>query len=68
MHVIVTLCSLTLVYVFCRPDRKKNRKIFDWDRQHHDYIDEWQMFNKNVDDNDKPHTNSEYRRYQTWYH
>jgi hypothetical protein len=43
-------------------------KTFDWDRQHQDYIDEWQMFDKNVDDNDKPHMNSEYMRYQTWYH
>jgi hypothetical protein len=67
MHVIVTRCSLTLMYVFCRLDRKKNRKIFDWARHHQYYIDEWEMFDKNVDDNDEPHTNREYRQYQTWY-
>jgi hypothetical protein len=26
------------------------------------------MFDENVDDNDDLHTNSEYRRYQAWYH
>jgi hypothetical protein len=26
------------------------------------------MFDENVDDNDEPHTNREYRRYQAWYH
>jgi hypothetical protein len=56
------------VYVFCRLNRKKNRKIFDWARHHRDYIDEWEMFDENVDDNDEPHTNREYRRYQAWYH
>jgi hypothetical protein len=40
MHVIVTRYSLTLVYMFCRLDRKKNRKIFDWAWHHRDYIDE----------------------------
>jgi hypothetical protein len=40
MHVIVTRCSLTLLYMFCRLDHKKNRKIFDCDRHHRDYIDE----------------------------
>jgi hypothetical protein len=68
MHVIVTLCSLTLVYVFCRLDRKKNRKIFDCDRHHQDYINKWEMFDKNMDDNDELHMNNEYRRYQAWYH
>jgi hypothetical protein len=49
------------VYVFCRLDRKKNRKIFDWDWHHQDYIDEWEMFDENVDDNNELHMNSEYR-------
>jgi hypothetical protein len=49
-------------------DRKKNRKIFDWDQHHHNYIEEWELFDANVDNNDKPHMNSEYRRYQAWYH
>jgi hypothetical protein len=52
------------MYVFCRLDHKKKRKVFDWNRHHQDYIDEWEMFNENVDDNDEPHTNREYRRYQ----
>jgi hypothetical protein len=26
------------------------------------------MFDENVDDNDEPHMNKEYRRYQAWYH
>jgi hypothetical protein len=26
------------------------------------------MFDENVDDNDELHTNSEYMRYQAWYH
>jgi hypothetical protein len=26
------------------------------------------MFDENMDDNDEPHTNREYRRYQAWYY
>jgi hypothetical protein len=33
-----------ILYVFCRLDRKKNRKIFDWAHHHRDYIEEWEMF------------------------
>jgi hypothetical protein len=45
----------------CRLDRKKNRKVFDWHVHHHHYIDQWELFKANVDDNDEPHMNSEYR-------
>jgi hypothetical protein len=45
----------------CRLDRKKNRKVFDWHVLHSNYIDQWEMFDENMDDNDEPHTNKEYR-------
>jgi hypothetical protein len=48
-------------------DRKKNRKIFDWHQHHHYYIDQWELFEANVDDNEEPHTNSVYKEYQDWY-
>jgi hypothetical protein len=38
LHKFVLLCiktSLTMAYVTCRLDRKKNRKIFDWEKHHH---------------------------------
>jgi hypothetical protein len=54
--------------VIYRLDCKNNRNFFDWDPHHHKYIEEWELFDTNVDDNDEPHTNSEYRWYQGWYH
>uniref|UniRef100_K3YL96 Aminotransferase-like plant mobile domain-containing protein n=1 Tax=Setaria italica TaxID=4555 RepID=K3YL96_SETIT len=48
-------------------DRKKNRKVFEWHVYHQPYIEQWEEFHDNVDENNKPHTNSEYRRYQAWY-
>jgi hypothetical protein len=51
----------------CRLDRKKNMKVFDWHVHHHHYIDQWELFKANVDDNEEPHMNSEYRQYQAWY-
>ncbi|XP_072150856.1 serine/threonine-protein phosphatase 7 long form homolog [Setaria viridis] len=48
-------------------DRKKKRKVSEWVAFHQAYIDDWENFNENVDENDEPHTNSEYRQYQTWY-
>jgi hypothetical protein len=51
----------------CRLDCKKNRKVFDWHVHHATYIDQWEMFDKNVDENDEPHTNKEYMKYQAWY-
>ncbi|CAN6200537.1 unnamed protein product [Urochloa humidicola] len=48
-------------------DRQKQKKIVDWETQHRDYIEEWEMFGENVDDNEEPHTNSAYRAYQAWY-
>ena len=51
----------------CRLDRKKNRKIFYWEKHHQHYIDEWVLWHDNVDDNNLLHTDHEYRRYQAWY-
>jgi hypothetical protein len=34
---------------------------------HATYIDQWEMFDENVDENDEPHTNKEYMQYQAWY-
>uniref|UniRef100_K3ZM91 SWIM-type domain-containing protein n=1 Tax=Setaria italica TaxID=4555 RepID=K3ZM91_SETIT len=48
-------------------DRKKKRKVSEWPAFHQAYIEEWEHFHDNVDENDEPHTNSEYRQYQTWY-
>ena len=51
----------------CRLDHQKNRKIFDWEKHHKHYIDEWVLWHDNVDDNNLPHMDHEYRRYQAWY-
>ena len=53
-----------MVYVTCRLDRQKNKKIFYWEKHRHYYIEQWELLDANVDDNDEPHTNHEYRRYQ----
>uniref|UniRef100_K3XS37 SWIM-type domain-containing protein n=1 Tax=Setaria italica TaxID=4555 RepID=K3XS37_SETIT len=53
--------------VTCSVDRKKKRKVSEWAVFHQAYIDDWEDFDENVDENDEPHTNSEYRQYQTWY-
>ena len=42
-------------YVTCRLDHQKNRKIFDWEKHHHYYIEQWEL----LDENDEPHTNRE---------
>jgi hypothetical protein len=42
-------------------------KVFDWHVHHNNYIDQWEMFDENVDENDEPHTNKEYMQYQAWY-
>uniref|UniRef100_K3YRP1 Aminotransferase-like plant mobile domain-containing protein n=1 Tax=Setaria italica TaxID=4555 RepID=K3YRP1_SETIT len=48
-------------------DRKKKRKVSEWAAFHHAYIQEWDQFEENVDENNEPHTNSAYRQYQSWY-
>uniref|UniRef100_K3YE39 Aminotransferase-like plant mobile domain-containing protein n=1 Tax=Setaria italica TaxID=4555 RepID=K3YE39_SETIT len=48
-------------------DRKKKRKISEWHTFHQAYIEEWEQVEDNMDENDEPHTNSEYRQYQSWY-
>jgi hypothetical protein len=50
-----------------RFDRQKKKKIFDWAVQHQTYIAEWEYMAENVDDNEEPHNNAEYREYQSWY-
>ena len=56
-----------MAYVTCRMDHQKNRKIFYWEKHHHCYIEQWELLDVNVDENDEPHTNREYRRYHAWY-
>ena len=51
----------------CRFDRQKQKKIFDWERQHQKYVDEWDLMGENNDDNEEPHRNSDFRCYQAWY-
>ena len=51
----------------CRLDRQKNRKIFDWEKHHQYYIEQWELLHDNVDENNEPHMNREFRRYQAWY-
>jgi hypothetical protein len=53
--------------VACRIDRQKKKKIYDWEKEHRQYIDEWEEIGDSVDENEDDHSNSEYRRYQAWY-
>ena len=65
--VTCTWIEKLISYVTCRLDRQKNRKIFDWEKHHHYYIEQWELLDANMDENDEPHTNREYRCYQAWY-
>jgi hypothetical protein len=56
-----------MAYVMCRLDHQKNRKIFDWEKHHHYYIEHCELLDANMDENGKPHMNHEYRCYQAWY-
>ena len=51
----------------CRLDCQKNRNIFYWEKHHQYYIEQWELLHDNVDENNEPHTNHEYRCYQAWY-
>jgi hypothetical protein len=51
----------------CRVDRQRKKKIFDWAEEHKSYIAEWDLQGDNLDDNEEPHTNREFRQYQAWY-
>ena len=51
-------------YVTCRLDHQKNRKIFYCEKHYKYYIEQWELLHDNVDENNEPHTNREYRRYQ----
>ena len=48
-------------------DRQRNKKIFDWERHHQSYIEEWEEMHDNLEDNNEPHMNREFRPYQAWY-
>ena len=48
-------------------DHQKNKKIYDWEKHHQSYIEQWEEMHDNVDENNEPHTNREFRRYQAWY-
>ena len=43
-----------------------NRKIFDWEKHHQSYIEQWEEMHDNMDENNEPHTNREFRWYQAW--
>ena len=53
--------------MMCRLDRQKNRKIFDREKHHQYYIEQWELLHDNMDENNELHMNHEYRRYQAWY-
>jgi hypothetical protein len=44
-------------------DHQRKKKIFDWERHHQSFIEEWEEMH----DNNELHTNREFRRYQAWY-
>ncbi|XP_004959301.1 sulfated surface glycoprotein 185 [Setaria italica] len=44
--------------VTCSVDRKKKWKVSEWAAFHQAYIEEWEQFHDNVDENDEPHTNT----------
>ena len=39
-------------------DRQKNRKIFDWEKHHQSFIEQWEEMHDNVDENNEPHIES----------
>uniref|UniRef100_K3XSW2 SWIM-type domain-containing protein n=1 Tax=Setaria italica TaxID=4555 RepID=K3XSW2_SETIT len=41
-------------------DRKKKRKVSEWAAFHQAYIDDWENFDENVDENDEPHTHTSF--------
>ncbi|XP_066322387.1 uncharacterized protein [Miscanthus floridulus] len=50
-----------------RLDRQKNRNIFDREKHHQNYIEKWEEVHDNMDENNEPHTNRKFWRYQAWY-
>ena len=45
----------------------EEQEDFWWEKHYRYYIEQWELLDANVDENDKPHTNREYRHYQAWY-
>ena len=56
-----------MVYVTCRFDRQRQKKVTDFEQHHHVYVEEWGHFQDHVDDNDEAHSNEHFRRYLVWY-
>ena len=50
-----------------RIDRRKQKKETDFETLHHDYIDHWDHFHENLYENDRRHTNENFRAYLYWY-
>jgi hypothetical protein len=38
-----------MAYMTCRLDRQKNRKIFDWEKHHQSYIEQWELLDANME-------------------
>ena len=45
----------------------EEQKDFDWKKHHQFYIEQWEEMHDNMDENNEPHMNLEFRRYQAWY-
>ncbi|CAN6336643.1 unnamed protein product [Urochloa humidicola] len=48
-------------------DRQKQKKTTDFETLHRDHIDKWDLLHDNVQENDEPHTNENFRAYLSWY-
>lgn len=55
------------VFVHYRIDRQQQKKTTDFETLHRDHIDRWNLLQENVNDNDQPHTNNNFRQYLSWY-
>ena len=68
---ILYICeALQFAISFLAPymiDRWKQKKETDFETLHHDYIDHWDHFHENLYENDRPHTNENFRAYLSWY-
>ncbi|XP_021304829.1 serine/threonine-protein phosphatase 7 long form homolog [Sorghum bicolor] len=48
-------------------DRQKQKKTFEFETLHRQYIEVWDQFHDNLYENEQPHTNYNFRAYLTWY-
>jgi hypothetical protein len=46
---------------------ENKKKITDFRKHHEAFILDWEDMDDNNNDNEEPHNNSDYRRYQAWY-